>query len=362
MKLSFKLLLLLFASMLFFSSCIEDETNPFPSELVKGAYIVNYGNYGAGGASIAKFDYEKGEIVNNYYKTQNDGLELLSNIQFAYEYSDSIYLLGNESDQLIVVNPFFIQTRNGITDDIAKPRFCVAHGDYLYISCWGEEPDWTEMPDTYIAKFNIKTSKVDAKIAVPGGPEGLAIANNKLFAALNYVNKIAVIDLTSNSISYIETPAVSSYFIKDKNENLYATLISTWSNFSSETGLGYINTKTNVLEQVYNTDGVSTEYGSILVANSEFSKIYLLKTQYDENWELSGAVAEYNVSSGSFSTLIEGISGPKGISYSNDDKKLYVFTGESVVSGGSLKVYAEDGQLEKTHETGISPFMAIYLD
>ncbi|MBN2263281.1 MAG: hypothetical protein JW735_10230 [Prolixibacteraceae bacterium] len=362
MKISFKLLILFFVGILFFSSCTENDPDPFPSELVKGAYIVNYGNFGDGGASIAKYDYENGELHNNYFTTQNNGIELLSNIQFAYEYNDSIYLMGNESDQIIVVNPLFIQSRNGITEDIAKPRYCAGSGDYLYISCWGENPDWTVMPDTYIAKFNTKTSKVEAKIALPGGPEGLAIANNNLYVALNFINKIAVINLENNNLSYIETPAVSSYFMKDNNENLYVTFISTWSNFSEETGLGYINTTSNKIEQVYKTDGVSTEYGSILTANSDFSKLYVLKTQYDENWNLSGAVAEFNITTGAFTTIIEGISGPKGISYNNADNKLYLFTAESVVSGGSIKIYAEDGQLEKTLETGISPTMAIYLN
>lgn len=362
MKISFKLLILLFSAVLFFASCNEVIPDPFPSELVKGVYIVNYGNFGDGGASIAKYDYEKGELHNNYFTTQNNGIELLSNIQFAYEYNDSIYLMGNESDQIIVVNPLFVQSRNGISEDIAKPRYCLGNGDYLYISCWGENPDWAVMPDTYIAKFNTKTSKVEAKIALPGGPEGLAIANNNLYVALNFTNNIAVINLGNNNISYIETPAVSSYFVNDINNNLYVTFISTWNNFSEETGLGYINTTSNKLEQIYKTDGVSTEYGSILTPNNDFSKLYVMKTQYDENWNLSGAVAEFNISTGTFTTIIEGISGPKGISYNNADNKLYLFTAESVVSGGSIKIYAEDGQLEKTFETGISPTMAIYLN
>ena len=210
--------LFLFLSIFVFTACTEDEPDLYPSDLVKGAYIINYGSYGDGGASISKFDYEHNTFSNNFYAVQNEGFELLSNIQYAYEYNDSIYLMANNSDQVIIVNPLFQQKTNGVSEGIAKPRFCVADGNYLYISCLGVSPDWSTMPETYIAKFNVKTNKVDAEIALPGGPEGLAIANGNLYAALNYKDSIAVINLESNAVSYIATPAVTSYFLKDKSE------------------------------------------------------------------------------------------------------------------------------------------------
>lgn len=360
-KLIYRISLFLLAFVVF-TACNEDAPDLYPSELVKGAYLINYGNYGSGGASISKFDYENNELTNNYFQMQNDGIELLSNIQFAFNYNDSIYLIGNNSDQIIVVNPLFIQTRNGITEGIANPRYCVANGDYLYISCLGEEPDWSTMPDSYIAKFNTKTSTVEATIALPGGAEGLAIANNKLYAALNYAAKVAVISLTDHAISYIEIPAASSYFVKDNSENLYVSLVSNFAIFSSETGLGYINTKTDVLSEVYQLDGISNSYGSIISANSDVSKIYVLATQYDENWNLSGAVHSFDVSSATYTQFISGISGPTGVVANPIDHKIYLLTSESVTEGGSLKVYAEDGQLENEFATGSSPTMAIFLE
>lgn len=349
-------------SLIVFASCQNGTEDLFPSELVKGAYIVGYGNYGEGGASISKYDYEENVFTNSYYLTQNEGFELLSNIQYAYEYKDSIYLLGNNTDQLLVVNPLFQQSMNGISEGIEKPRFCIADDNYLYISCWGASPDWSVMPDTYIAKFNVESQKVESKINLPGGPEGLTIVDGKLYAALNYVDSVAVINLEDDALSYIATPAVSSYFIKDENNNLYVTLLSTWSDFSTETGLGYINTANNVLEKTFPLAGVSTEYGSIISANSDLTKIYVLATQYDENWNLSGAVSVFDVASGTYAEMVSGISGPKGVSVNPNDDKVYLFTAENVTSGGQMKVYLPDGTLEQEFATGISPTMAIFLD
>ncbi len=352
---SFYLLLLALAV---FTSCTKDDPEIIESEAVKSAYIINYGNFGSGGASITKYDSENDLIFNNYFETQNDGFELLSNIQYAGLYNDSIYLVGNSNDQLIVLDTLFKQTRNGISEDLANPRYFVGNGDCLYISCLGETPNWTTMPDSYIAVFDTKSGKVINTIDVPGGPEGLAIANQKLYVALNYVQKIAVIDLTDHSLNYIETPAVSSYFIKDKDENLYVSFVRS---LSSETGLGYINTTSDKLDNTYLFDGISTSYGSILSANADFSKIYVLASAYDEDFNLSGSVQSFDVATGIFSSLITDIAGPTGVVTNPFDNNIYVLCAESVTEGGLLKIYAEDGVFKKEYNTGISPTMAVFL-
>jgi hypothetical protein len=359
---NFKLsIMLLITASISFTACNEDTPEIEKTTEAHGAYIVNYGNYGEGGASITKFDYENNELVNKYYYSQNDGLELLSNIQYAFEYNENIYMMGNNSDEIIVCDRLFKQSKNGIPDGIAKPRYAVGKDDYLYISCWGANADFDVMADSYVAKFNIKTNKVEKSIAIPGGPEGLAIANNKLYVALNYADSIAVVNLNDESTTYIQTPAVSSYFLKDENENLYVSLISTYSDFSEETGLGYINTTSNTVENVYQLDGVSTEYSSIFAFNSDNSKIYVLTTQYDENWNVSGSLAEFDVANETFATLIDNISSPKGVSANPRTNEIYLFIAESVVEGGLMKVYAETGEYKNEYAVGNSPIMSLFL-
>ena len=132
------------------------------------------------------------------------------------------------------------------------------------------------MPDSYIAVFNIKTNTVEKTIGLPGGPEGLEIARGKLFAALNYKDSVAVINLGNEKVSYIETPAVTSYFLKDDKENLYVTLVSTVTDFSTETGIGYINTSSERLAETFPIENVSSAYGSVIQVNADFSKIYII--------------------------------------------------------------------------------------
>jgi hypothetical protein len=355
----------LFFALAIFSSCgNDDDEDLYPSDQVVGCYVVNYGSYGKGGASISRYNYTTGTLTNSYYKTQNAGLDLLSNIQYAYSYNDQVFLVGNSPDQLITVDPLFVQTKNGVTDQIANPRTCVGSGDYLYVSCLGTNPNWTTMPGTYIAKYNTKSRVVEKQISVPGGPEGLEIANGKLYCALNYSKAIAVVNLNTDAVSYIATPAVTSYLLKDKNNNLYVSLVSSYATPSQTTGLGYINTTTDKLESTYGLADVSTEYGSIMAANGDKSKIYVIASAYDASWKLTGAVSVFDVATKTFSaqSLISNISGPKGLAVNPNDGNIYLFTGESVTGAGLMKIYKPSGEFVKQESVGASPTMAIFLE
>ena len=333
------------------------------------AYVINYGSYGNGSASISRYNLETGTITNNFYEEQNSeiNLELTSNLQSAYQANGNFYLMANSSDGVIVVDDQFVQSIDAVSDQIAKPRNAVAYGDYLYISCLGDSPDWNEMPDTYIAKLDLTTNTVEETIALPGGPEGMAIANGNLYVALNYKKSIAVISLSDNSISYIETPAVTSYFIKDSSDNLYVSMVSTYTYSSDSPGLGYINTTTNTLEDTYYLDGVSSNYSSVMSANSDLSTIYLLASSWveleDGSWVLQGAAQQFDVATGTFSTFVDNLSGVNGITVNpENDNEIYIFGGESGSEGGYFDIYDASGALQTELTCGISPYWVLFLD
>lgn len=346
-----------------------DDTTPTTTDTTvitsKIAYIINYGSYSGAKTEISRFDLQNSTINNLFYKSQNNGLSLTSNIQFAYTYNDNIYLLGNNSDQLITVNKNFIQSTNGLTDKIQKPRCCAGDGNYLYVSCWGSNPDWGKMPNTYIAKFNVNTGLVEDTVLLPGGPEGVEVSNGKLFVALNYKDSVAVIDLANfkASKSYIATPAVCSYFVKDASGNLYVSLVSTYTHPSNFAGLGYINATTSSLDATYKLSDVSSNYTSIMAINKAKSKIYMITGAYDANWKYSGSVSYFDLNSKAFTkNVITGISGINGLSVNPTTDYLYVLTTNGSSAAGKVNVYnpASSYSLMKEETTGIAPAMAIY--
>ena len=337
----------------------EDTTVDYTNQL-----IINYGNYGSVSSTITGYYANNSTVYTDYYEGINN-TTLTSNIEHAYQYNDKIYFLGNDADQVFWVDSeTFKQTENGVSDDIVKPRYCVGEGDYLYISCWGGDI-WGDSTLSYIAKFNVTSNTVEEKIMMEGGPEGLAIANGKLYAALNYKKAIAVMDLNTNNITEIETEAATSFFTKDATDNLYVTFISTWGLPSYSTGLGYVNTTTDAIDNVYALDGVSSSYSDILVPNSDFSKLYVMASAWvqdtDSTWVQQGAIASFDVASKSFDTNIaEGISGINGIGYS--DNTLFYFLSPSVDTYGSVVALNEDGTIKGQYETGIAPTQIITVE
>lgn len=356
MKNKFNLLLLLAVTVLSLGSCNKDE---IPVESTPAfSYFINYGSYSGAKSTITAFNTEEDTVSNNYYKAINR-VDMISNVQYAYNFNNSIYFLGNNADQIFFVdNKTFEQTHNGIDNDIIKPRYCVGQGDYLYVSCWGGNI-WEDNTLSYIAKVNVTTNTVESKIELHGGPEGLAIINNRLFAALNYKDSVAVIDLSNDAISYIETPTTSSYFLKDNNDNLYVSFVS--YNPGAQTGLGYINTSTDVLEATYELTGISSSYVNIMAANTDFSKIYVMKSAYDANWNLTGAIAVFDVASKSFeNNVVEGVSGINGVAC--NDGKVFCFISEGATLNGRVQSYHPDGTFVKEYETGIAPFMLLTVE
>jgi len=359
MKIHFKIIALL-AVAAFVFSCTKDDPTPDDVEPAL-CYIINYGDYSGAKSTITTYDKETGTVANNYYENVN-GVPMISNVQHAVAYEGNIYMMGNSTDELSWVDAeTFLQAENGVSDGIVKPRYGVGYGDYLYISCWGGDM-WLDESTSYIAKFNITTKSVEETISLPGGPEGLAIANNKLYAALNYKDSVAVINLSSNAVSYIETPAVTSYFVKDNSDNLYVSLVSTYSDYSATTGLGYINTDTDAMDATYTQDGISTSYVNILAPNDDFSKLYVMTSAYDASWNLSGAVAVFDVASKSFeaSNLVENISGMNGLAWYND--QLFTFIAESVTSDGTAITFDADGTEVEEFSTGKAPFMLLTVE
>lgn len=365
MKKRFNLLSMLFlAGIVLFSSCKKDEEPEEQQPVVSGsklAYIVNYGSFSGAKGEISVYNTETKAITNNAYMGANS-IEFNSNIQHMALFNDKLYVMSNNGDKIDVIDPKTMkQTTNPTSTNIIKPRYFVANGTTAYVSCW-ENADWSEMADTYIAKVNLTDMSV-TKIPMPGGPEGLAIANGKLYAALNFKDSIATINLTNDQVSYIATPAVPSYFLKDNSNNLYVSLVSTYSDPSTNSGLGYINTTTDQLTN-YPLENVSDSYVSIMAFNNDKSKIYVIAASYDANWVKVGSIKTFNTTSKTFETtpFVSDLTGVNGIAVNPENDDVYVLLSPSASQSGSVKIYSKDKVLKDEKVTGIAPQAVVFYN
>ncbi|MCY1720115.1 PKD domain-containing protein [Prolixibacteraceae bacterium Z1-6] len=323
------------------------------------AYIINYGSYSGDKSTVTAYNTYDEEVINGYYKTVN-GLDMVSNVQYACNYEGNIYFMDNNADGISWVNAkTFEQTENAISSDIVKPRYCVGHGDYLYVSCYGGDV-WYDSSLGYIAKINLNTNNVE-KINLPGGPEGLAIVDGKLYVALRYGKSIGVVDLTTEAVSNIDFPGQPVFFEKDPQDNLYVVISRNWDDYATQTGVGYFNTHTNTLDATYALDGIGNTYDNVIDANSDFSKLYVSYTTSTDysTYVSTGSIAVFDVASKQFesSNLVDGIVGVNGLQVVDD--KIISFEAPSTTSNGKAVIYSNDGQEMEEYETGISPILMV---
>jgi len=348
------------AATVFFTSC-DNSTNPIPEKVYsKVAYIVNYGNYSGSKSEISIYDTDSSSITHDAYKAANS-VDFTSNIESIAVHKDIAYFMSNNGDKIDIVDAKSLQASvNPISTDITKPRYFAADGSTAYISCWGDVDDWSVMANSYIAKIDLTTNIV-TKIALPGGPEGVIIIGNSLYVALTTTKKIAVIDLSNNDISYINTLAVPYHFVVDEAGYLWASMVSTYTVpvGLDSVGLTQIDPATNtVLANVNFTDIGSNGFIHI---SSDKKTVYVLGK---EAWPgTASSIYSIDVPSQVLSNTAL-ISGEKfngfGINPENDN--IYVFISPSATENGSLKIYNSSGSLIDEEETGISPKHVVFYN
>lgn len=344
-----------------FVSCDDDNDDPIPKKVYnKVAYVVNYGTYSGSKSEISIYEIDSTRITNNAYKTANS-VDFTSNIESMAIYKDIAYFMSNNGDKIDIVNAKTLQAiGNPISTDITKPRHFVAEGNTAYISCWGNVVDWSAMANSYIAKIDLVTKTV-TKIALPGGPEGVIIENNKLYAGLCTSAKVAVIDLKTEAISYIDVSAVPQQFVKDVDGNIWVSLVSKYSvPFSADKlGLAVINPITNRVT----TKVDFSEIGSngFIHISADKRTVYALGK---EAWPgTASTIYSIDVASKTLSStaLISGTNF-NGFNVNHDDDNIYVLISPSTADNGTLKIYNSIGVLLDEETTGIAPKHVVFYD
>jgi hypothetical protein len=354
------LVIALFSTLLI--SCEKEEIKEEIKEEVNHnvAYVVNYGSYSGGKSTIDIYDVEGDSIILGGYASANP-VALTSNIQSMAIHNDTIYCMSNNGDKIDIVDAKTLEAlSNPIFDDITKPRYFAATENSAYISCWGDVVDWSVMATSYIAKVDLATKSV-TKIDLPGGTEGVIIAGNKLYVALTCQNKVAVMDLTTEVISYIEVSAIPQQFVKDEDGNIWVSLVSTYSNPypAGDLGVAIIDPSTDtVIDKVDFTGIGGTGY---LHISPDYSTIYVMGS---EAWPGTAStifavdVVRKSIDS---NALITG-ENFYGFNVNPENGDVYVLISPSATEPGSLKVYDADGDLLDTESTGIGPQHVVFYN
>lgn len=339
-----------------FTSCEKSDSSD--NIIVQGnALIANYGSYSGAKGEFSLYNEGNGAITNNYYNTKNTPLEFTSCIQSIYKHNGKIYSMSNNADKIDIMDLTTFKGENPIETDIVKPRYMVAKEDKAYVSCWGNVSDWKVMANSYIAIINLNTKNV-TKIPHSGGSEGLAIVDNKLYAASYTKNSIAVFDLATEKFERnIQIPALARHFIVN-GKTLWVSHVSSYSipYTKDKLGITAINTTNNSIIKTINIEGIGSE--GYFASNLDGSKIYVLGA---EPWPSTVTnITSVNTKDNTINEKFITGESFNGIGYNQTTDKLYVLISPSTSSNGKVQIYNTKGEKLKEATTGISPMHVIF--
>lgn len=325
-----KTVFLIAISGLFFASCENDNTPDAP----KGAYengilIANEGAFsgGTGTINFISDDYvtEESEV---YSKVNNENIgTILQSIGFN---GDDAYIIANVGNKISIANKYTMKKVTEITEGLSNPRYIAFANGKGYVTNWGEGSDAT---DDYIAVLDLTTNTISSTISVAEGPEQITAVGNTLYIShkggWGSGNSVTVINTTTNKVEKsITVGSIPDEMVLDNGGNLLVSCqgnaATSWNPTEVLGSLVTINTATNEISSTINyTSGFHPNnlvFNNATIYFSTSSSIYKMA-------ESSTTIPTTAI----ISTPVNGLA--------VNDGKIYVTDLKDYVSNGTLKIF-----------------------
>lgn len=344
------------------TSCKDDDDQIEPTnEIESQALVLNYGAWGASNGEIDVYNANQKTISHNAYAAANNGVSIASNLQSAMIIDKTLYIVSNSGDKIDVVDSHTLQAScNPISNDFKNPRFITANNQKAYVSCYGEA-DYSVMADSYVAEIDLSTKKVVRKILVAGGCEDLLVAGDNLYVCLGYTNKLAVVNLTNESINYVQLPAAPQHIRQDAQGNLWISVVNTYSTPAPADSLGVvaINPKNNSRLAFVNDAEIGAN--GLIDIDANHSILYVMNNESFPGNAASISKIDVVTKQITTSKFIEG-QNFTGMGFDSKDNKLYILISPSATENGSMQVYDIAGSLLDEQTTGIYPQTIVFAE
>jgi hypothetical protein len=315
-----------------FASC-ESESESAP-ELPKGDYengilIANEGAFsgGTGTVSYISEDYatEEAEIFN---KVNNESIgTVLQSISFN---GDDVYIIANVGNKISIADRYTMKKITEISIGLNNPRYIAFSNGKGFVTNWGEGSDTS---DDFVAVIDLTTNTISSVIAVTEGPEQIIANGNTLYVShkggWGSGNSVTVINAVTNTIvQNILVGNIPDEMVIDNNENLLVSCdgqaATLWNPTEILGSLVHINTTTN-------------EISSTLNFATGFHPNSMIFSDTSVYFSTSSSIYKMDASSTTMPTA-EIITTPV-YGFSVNDNKIYVTDAKDFQTNGSLKIF-----------------------
>ena len=351
-KITFSLLL----SFAFLISCNPDvdPVGPVNPYLDNGFLVMNEGAFqgGIGTLSFAFCDNSGFDSVDNDVFQEINGRSLGNLANHISKDESYIYVVMNGAATVEILDRNTLESRGTITG-FKSPRQAINLNDgYIYVSDWGSNA---------IYKVNVSTSSIVDSLKNCNGPEGMFLAEGKLFAANSggYVldSSVSVYDLNNwTHEGNIQVGINPIEIIDDALGNLWV-LCSGYSDWNGTGGDRYsslisFDPKTSNILTDY-TNPILTDHPSKLRSNLAGNKLYFIQDSY------VGNVMEFSINQLSYPTQPLISHSAYGLAIDGLNGNLLVLDALDYQSPGKALLYADSGNIIDSSSVGLIPSVAI---
>jgi len=346
------MILALAATILF--AC-KKTTEPSPTPTTKygsGVLITNEGVFNTGSGTVSFYNRDAKSIENEIFQEEN-GVPVGNILQSATQLGDVLYLIVNNSQQIVVANAGSMKQETIITG-FQSPRFMKAvSGDKAYVTDWVSNS---------VKIVDLRTKSITGSIPTGNGPENMAQIGTKLFVAnsggFGIDSTITVINTITDQVdgSFVVGPNPSSIQV-DVNGNIWVlcTGISDWQNPLNDVGgrLVQVDRTTFTITQSIDFPN-NTAHPAKLSLNEAGTVLYYLGSGY------GGDVFKMSVSETSLPTspFISGLFYGIGIDPLNDD--VYTSDPLDYNQRGVMYRYSSTAQIIDSVRAGIIPSFFLF--
>ncbi len=231
-------------SLIFLSaSCTKVPDLP-PSNVVisGGVFVLNEGNFMAGNGSLSFFSYDSLKIYNDlFYETNGRPLGDVPNSMSIN--ADKAYIVVNNSGKIEVVDKITLEWKATVTGLISPRNIAMVNDNKAYVS---------SLYSDSVAIINLSSNTVSGYINIRRSSESIVVNKNKAFVA-NWMggSEVMVINTLIDKVSdSIEVGIEPESMVIDRYQKLWVLCNGGWTrqNFAE---LDVINTLNDQVEKNY---------------------------------------------------------------------------------------------------------------
>lgn len=335
-------LLLIFIYILAFCSCRKDKPDDTIDKHISlsnsgGVFITNEGNFQFGNAKVGYYDIATATATEDLYQPANN-VSLGDVCQSMCLFNGKVYIVVNNSGKVIVVNPLTFVAKATIKGFTSPRYFLPVSNSKAYV---------TDLYSNSIAIVDLTTNTITGNIHCAGWTEELALAYGKAFVTNQYRDKIYVINTLNDILEdSIQVSYGSNSIREDKNGKLWVMCGGSKTN-NVYAGLYRINPITKQVEQSFQFPNL-TDNPCRLDINSTNDTLYFLNK----------GVYQMSISSGNLpanALITQGTRNFYGIGIEPNSGIVYVADAIDYVQRGKIYRYKPDGTLINSFLSGIIP-------